>query len=82
MAVTMIIGNAIGPYAMPTSLLKPGQTMSSLIANGFAEATPGSVEYSAYIGVGLLLLLLALSINVIAHFIVARTLKIKGGAVE
>jgi phosphate transport system permease protein len=82
MAVTMVIGNTVGPAAIPTSLLKGSQTMSSLIANGFLEATPASLELPAYIGVGLLLLLLALSINVIAHVIVARALRIKGGAVE
>ena len=38
MAVAMLIGNATGPAAMPTSLFKPGQTMASLIANGFLEA--------------------------------------------
>ena len=38
MAVSMVIGNAIGPDAMPTSLFKPGQTLPSLIANGFFEA--------------------------------------------
>jgi phosphate transport system permease protein len=82
MAVTMVIGNAIGPSAIPTSLFKPSQTMSSLIANGFLEATPASLELPAYIGVGLILLLLGLSINVIAHVFVSRVLKIKGGAVE
>jgi phosphate transport system permease protein len=82
MAVTMVIGNAIGPSAIPTSLLKPGQTMSSLIANGFLEATPASLELPAFIGVGLLLLMLSLSINIIAQVMVTRVLKIKGGAVE
>jgi phosphate transport system permease protein len=82
MAVTMVIGNATGPAAIPISLFKPGQTMSSLIANGFLEATPGSLEYSAFLGVGLLLLLLSLSINVIAQVMVTRVLKVKGGAVE
>lgn len=82
MAVTMVIGNATGPAAIPTSLLKPGQTMSSLIANGFLESTPGTLEYSAYIGVGLLLLLLSLSINIIAQVMVTRVFKLKGGAVE
>lgn len=82
MAVTMVIGNATGPAAIPTSLLKPGQTMSSLIANGFLESTPGTLEYSAYIGVGLLLLLLSLSINIIAQIMVTRVFKVKGGAVE
>ena len=56
--------------------------MSSLIANGFLEATPASLELPAYMGVGLILLLLGLIINVIAHVMVSRVLKIKGGAVE
>jgi phosphate transport system permease protein len=82
MAVTMVIGNATGPAAIPTSLFKASQTMSSLIANGFLESSPGTLEYSAYISVGLLLLLLGLSINAIAQIMVTRVLKIKRGAVE
>jgi phosphate transport system permease protein len=82
MAVTMVIGNAIGPYAMPTSLFKAGQTMSSLIANGYLEASPASLELPAFIAVGFTLLLLGLLINIIAHVMVTRVLKIKGGAVE
>jgi phosphate transport system permease protein len=82
MAVTMVIGNAVGPSAMPTSLFKPGQTMSSLIASGFLEANPGSLELPAYIGVGLILLLLSLSINVVAQVMVTRILKVKGGSIE
>jgi phosphate transport system permease protein len=81
MAVSMLIGNATGPAAMPTSLFKPAQTMASLIANGFLEAT-GPLEVSAYMGVGLILLLMSLLINVGAHIMVTRVLKVKGGAVE
>jgi phosphate transport system permease protein len=81
MAVTMVIGNAIGPNAMPTSLFKPGQTLPSLIANGFSES-PTPLETSAFVGAGLILLLLSILINVIAHFMVTRVLKVKGGAVE
>jgi phosphate transport system permease protein len=81
MAVSMLIGNATGPAAIPTSLFKPSQTMASLIANGFLEAT-GSLEVAAYIGVGLILLLLSLLINVVAHVMVSRLLKVKGGAIE
>ncbi|MCX8177285.1 MAG: phosphate ABC transporter permease subunit PstC [Candidatus Bathyarchaeota archaeon] len=81
MAVTMVIGNAVGPIAMPASLFRPGQTLPSLIANGFLEA-PTPLEKSAYIGAGLVLLLISLIINVIAHVMVTRVLKIKGGAVE
>jgi phosphate transport system permease protein len=81
MAVTMVIGNAVGPSAMPTSLFMPGQTLPSLIASGFLEA-PTPLEKSAYISAGLVLLLLSLLINIIAHVLVTRILKVKGGAVE
>ncbi len=82
MAVTMVIGNTIGPAAIPTSLFKGSQTMSSLIANGFLEATPASLELPALIGVGLFLLILASAINIIAQVMVTRVLKVTGGAVE
>ncbi|MDA4127165.1 MAG: phosphate ABC transporter permease subunit PstC [Thaumarchaeota archaeon] len=82
MAVTMVIGNTVGPAAVPTSLLKGGQTMASLIANGFIEASPGTLEISAYIGVGLLLMIVALIINIGAQLMVTRVLKVKRGAIE
>ena len=81
MAVSMVIGNATGQAAMPTSLFQPGQTMASLIANGFLEAT-GQLEIAAYVGVGLILLIISLLINVSAHIMVTKVLKVKGGAVE
>ena len=81
MAVTMVIGNAVGPSAMPTSLFRPGQTLPSLIANGFLEA-PTPLEKSAYMAAGLVLLILSLVINIIAYIMVTRLLKVKGGAVE
>lgn len=81
MAVSMLIGNATGPAAMPTSLFAPSQTMASLIANGFLEAT-GQLEISAYIGVGLLLLIMSLAINLGARIMVTKVLKVKGGAIE
>ncbi len=81
MAVTMVIGNAIGPRAMPATLFQPGQTLPSLIANGFLEA-PDPLEKSAYVAAGLVLLVISLLINVAAHVMVTRILKVKGGAVE
>jgi phosphate transport system permease protein len=81
MAVTMVIGNATGPSAMPTSLFRPGQTLPSLIANGFLEA-PNPLDKSAYVGAALVLLMISLVINVVAHIMVTRILKVKGGAVE
>ena len=68
--------------AIPTSLFRGGQTMASLIANGFLEASPGTLEISAYIAVGFLLMILALIVNILAQVLVARVLKVKGGAVE
>ncbi len=81
MAVTMVIGNAVGPSAMPHTLLQPGQTLPSLIANGFLEA-PDPLEKSAYVGAALVLLIISLLINIGAHLMVTRVLKVKGGAVE
>lgn len=81
MAVTMVIGNATGPSAMPTSLFEPGQTLASLIANGFLEAT-SAIEQSAYIGDALALLIISILINVLAYVMVTRVMKVKGGAVE
>ncbi|HEV2120290.1 MAG TPA: phosphate ABC transporter permease subunit PstC [Candidatus Bathyarchaeia archaeon] len=82
MAVTMVIGNAIGAQAVPTSLFRPGQTMSSLIANEFNEADPTSLHPAALIGVGLVLFMFALAINVVAQLLVWRVLKVQAGAVE
>jgi len=82
MAVTMLIGNATSISAMPSSLFSPGQTLASLIANGFLEASRGSLTSSAYIGAGLALLIISLLINVGAHLVMTRVFKVKGGAVE
>ncbi|MEK6818056.1 MAG: phosphate ABC transporter permease subunit PstC, partial [Thermoproteota archaeon] len=82
MAVTMLIGNATGISAIPSSLFGPSQTMSSIIANEFVEASPASIHMPALIGVGLILLLIAIVINVIAHLLVTRMLKIKEGAIN
>jgi phosphate transport system permease protein len=81
MAVTMVIGNSIGPNAMPKSLFQAGQTLPSLIANGFFDAQT-QLESAAYIGAGLVLLIISLIINILAQVMVTRVLKVKGGAVE
>lgn len=82
MAVTMVVGNAIGQGALPTSLFKSGQTMASLIANEFNEAVSGSLHQSALIGIALVLFMIALLINVFAQLMVWKVLKVKGGSVE
>jgi phosphate transport system permease protein len=80
MAVTMVIGGALGSQAVPTSLFMPGQTLASLIAGQFNEAE--SLQLSALIGAGLALFGLALLINVFAQLMVWKVLKVKAGAVE
>lgn len=82
MAVTMLIGNATGSAAFPQSLFKAGQTMSSIIANEFNEASPAGIHIHALIGIGLVLFITALGINIIAHLLVARVLKAHEGAVQ
>ena len=82
MAVTMLIGNATGMAALPSSFFKPSQTMSSIIANEFVEASPASLHLPALIGVALVLLLIAIAINVVAHLLVTRMLKVREGAIN
>lgn len=82
MAVTMLIGNATGPSAFPQTLFQPGQTMSSIIANEFIEASPASLHLPALIGIGFTLLLVAIAINVVAHLLVSRMLKVKEGVIN
>ena len=82
MAVTMLIGNATGISAFPSSFFKPSQTMSSIIANEFVEASPAGLHLPALIGTGLILLGIAICINIVAHILVTRMLKVKEGAIN
>ncbi len=78
MAVTMVIGNAIGLAALPISLLEPGQTMASIIANEFNEADPFTLHPSALIGIGLVLFIVAMAINTVASFMISKMVKTRG----
>ncbi|MGB6464234.1 MAG: phosphate ABC transporter permease subunit PstC [Nitrosotalea sp.] len=81
MAITMLIGNATGQGAFPSSLFSPGQTLSSIIANEFPEAASGSLHMAALIGCGLILFIIAISINIVAQLLVSRVLKTHQGAI-
>lgn len=59
-AVTMVIGNAPG---IPSSLLLPGNTIASKIANDIGEATPGPFQ-AALVALGLTLFLLTLVVSI------------------
>jgi phosphate transport system permease protein len=68
MAVTMVIGNnAQGGL----SILQPGYTMSSVIANEFAEAV-NELHTQALIETALVLFIITLLLNVIARLLVWR----------
>jgi len=71
MAVAMVIGNnnQIAP-----SVFAPAQTMSSLLANEFAEAS-GALHRAALFEVALVLLVMSLVFNVVARWLVVG----KGG---
>ncbi|MEO9307399.1 phosphate transporter subunit; membrane component of ABC superfamily [Nitrosotalea sinensis] len=81
MAVTMLIGNATGAAAFPSSLFQPGQTLASIMANEFAEASQGGLHLAALIGIGLILFIMAFVINMVAHLLVAKVVKSHEGAV-
>lgn len=67
MAVTMVIGN--NAVESTGSLLKPGYTMASIIANEFAEAVT-KLHTEALIEVGLILFFLTLLLNTLARLLV------------
>jgi len=67
MAVTMIIGNSL---KFSTSLLAPGITIASLLANQFGEAD--GLQVSSLMYAALVLMMITLVINVMAQWIVRR----------
>lgn len=68
MAVTMVIGNS--PY-LPKDIFSPSNTMASVIANEFTEAS-GNLYLSALIEIGLFLFLVTTVINIVGRWIVNR----------
>lgn len=69
MAVTMVIGNRA---EIAASLFAPGQTMASVIANEYAEAT-SEMHHAALIGVGLSLFAVTFIINGAARLVIAAS---------
>ncbi len=67
MAVTMVIGNS---NSINLSILSQGSTVSSLLANQFAEA--GGLQVSSLMYAALILFGLTLVVNVLAELIVRR----------
>jgi phosphate transport system permease protein len=75
MAVTMVIGN---DPAIHESLLSPGYTIASVIANEFTEAT-GKVYLSSLVELGLVLFVLTMIMNGMAQLLILLTTR-KGSA--
>ena len=65
-AVTMVIGNR---DEIPPSIFSPGYTLASKIANEFSEAT-GNLYPSALVELGLVLILVTLTVNLVALLLV------------
>ncbi|MCL2677183.1 MAG: phosphate ABC transporter permease subunit PstC, partial [Streptococcaceae bacterium] len=61
LAVQMVIGNP-SPVAMPTSLLNPASTLTSILTPGIPNATPG-IGLNALWSLALLLMLMSLVFN-------------------
>jgi phosphate transport system permease protein len=70
-AVTMVIGNNLD---LTASLLHPGYTMASVIANEFTEAT-FDLYLHALIEIGLILFIITLLINLVARLLIWRVSK-------
>ena len=70
MAVTMIIGNA---NQLSFSLLAPANTIASLLANQFAEAS--GLQIAALMYAGLVLFALTLVVNILAELVVRQVKK-------
>jgi phosphate transport system permease protein len=68
MAVTMVIGNA---NVLTWNLFNPGNTMASVIANEFSEAT-SEVYLASLIEVALLLFVISTLINIVGKIVVNR----------
>jgi len=68
MAVTMVIGNA---NVLTLNLFNPGNTMASLIANEFSEAS-GNVYLASLIEIALLLFIISTLINIAGKVVVNR----------
>jgi phosphate transport system permease protein len=74
MAITMVIGNN---NQIRASIFAPAQTMSSLLANEFAEAST-DMHRSALCEVALILLVMSLLFNVVARWLVVGSKDSRG----
>ena len=74
MAVTFVIGNA---HRLAASLMAPGNSIASALANEFAEAV-GDVYYSALIELGLILFLITTLVLALSKYLLMRLARSEG----
>lgn len=78
-AVLMVAGNTAVIPSPPWNILSPVYTLTAAIAIQMGEAAIGSLEYSALFGLGLILFIIAFTVNTLADIVVTREkAKIKG----
>jgi phosphate transport system permease protein len=74
MAVTFLIGNA---HQLTTSILAPGNSIASALANEFTEAV-GDLYTSALIELGLILFIITFIVLVLAKLLLLQLAKSEG----
>jgi phosphate transport system permease protein len=72
-AVALVIGSS---HQVTTHLFHPGDTMASVIAHNFGEAT--GLHHAALIGLGVVLFAITIAVNVVARSVASRTAAISG----
>jgi phosphate transport system permease protein len=72
MAVTFVIGNAT---RISSSLLSPGASIASTIANEFPEAAPGSLKLYALLELGFALFVISFLVLALARYLVRSRLE-------
>ena len=74
MAVTFVIGNA---HRLAVSLMAPGNSIASALANEFAEAV-GDIYYSALIELGLILFFITTVVLALSKYLLLRLARSEG----
>ncbi len=69
LAVQMVVGNAA---LMPSSLVAPASTLTSVLTTGIGNTVLGTVQNDALWSLALILLLMSLTFNLVIHFIAKR----------
>jgi phosphate transport system permease protein len=69
MAVTMVVGNS---NFLPKGIFSPANTMASVIANEFAEATE-NLYVASLVEIGLLLFVVTMIVNILGRQIIKKT---------